>query len=93
MYFLTDPKYKLFFSFNLLLPTGLSIEQTILKDLKELSDGEIKVAVSTVTMTLEVRKGRGLFQPKEISHDCEHPEYSLMLCESVLPCESGEGLL
>ncbi|XP_026637493.1 protein prune homolog 2 [Microtus ochrogaster] len=32
---------------------GLSIEQTILKDLKELSDGEIKVAVSTVTMTLE----------------------------------------
>ncbi|EGW04504.1 Protein prune-like 2 [Cricetulus griseus] len=33
---------------------GLSIEQTILKDLKELSDGEIKVAVSTVNMTLEV---------------------------------------
>ncbi|XP_035297827.1 protein prune homolog 2 isoform X9 [Cricetulus griseus] len=32
---------------------GLSIEQTILKDLKELSDGEIKVAVSTVNMTLE----------------------------------------
>lgn len=40
-----------------MLPTGLSIEQTILKDLKELSDGEIKVAVSTVTMTLEVRAG------------------------------------
>ncbi|KAM9641800.1 protein prune homolog 2 isoform 3-T4 [Trichechus inunguis] len=32
---------------------GLSMEQTILKDLKELSDGEIKVAVSTVNMTLE----------------------------------------
>uniref|UniRef100_G1SVE3 Protein prune homolog 2 n=1 Tax=Oryctolagus cuniculus TaxID=9986 RepID=G1SVE3_RABIT len=32
---------------------GLSIEQTILKDLKELSDGEIKVAISTVDMTLE----------------------------------------
>ncbi|XP_054438982.1 protein prune homolog 2 [Pteronotus mesoamericanus] len=32
---------------------GLSIEQTILKDLKELSDGEIKVALSTVNMTLE----------------------------------------
>ncbi|XP_044533924.1 protein prune homolog 2 [Gracilinanus agilis] len=32
---------------------GLSIEQTILKDLKELSDGEIKVAISTVYMTLE----------------------------------------
>ncbi|XP_006835072.1 PREDICTED: protein prune homolog 2 [Chrysochloris asiatica] len=32
---------------------GLSIEQTMLKDLKELSDGEIKVAVSTVNMTLE----------------------------------------
>ncbi|XP_066113149.1 protein prune homolog 2 isoform X1 [Saccopteryx bilineata] len=32
---------------------GLSIEQTMLKDLKELSDGEIKVAISTVNMTLE----------------------------------------
>ncbi|KAL6083986.1 hypothetical protein STEG23_002505 [Scotinomys teguina] len=32
---------------------GLSLEQTMLKDLKELSDGEIKVAVSTVNMTLE----------------------------------------
>ncbi|XP_051050033.1 protein prune homolog 2 [Phodopus roborovskii] len=32
---------------------GLSIEKTMLKDLKELSDGEIKVAVSTVNMTLE----------------------------------------
>ncbi|XP_074136202.1 protein prune homolog 2 isoform X2 [Sminthopsis crassicaudata] len=32
---------------------GLSIEQTILKDLKELSDGEIKVAISTVYMSLE----------------------------------------
>ncbi|XP_074052812.1 protein prune homolog 2 isoform X3 [Macrotis lagotis] len=32
---------------------GLSIEQTILKDLKELTDGEIKVAISTVYMTLE----------------------------------------
>lgn len=52
--FLMDPKYR-FFSF--LLFTGLSIEQTMLKDLKELSDGEIKVAVSTVNMTLEVRAG------------------------------------
>ncbi|XP_073908187.1 protein prune homolog 2 isoform X5 [Castor canadensis] len=32
---------------------SLSIEQTMLKDLKELSDGEIKVAVSAVNMTLE----------------------------------------
>uniref|UniRef100_A0A8C8ZUZ0 Protein prune homolog 2 n=1 Tax=Prolemur simus TaxID=1328070 RepID=A0A8C8ZUZ0_PROSS len=32
---------------------GLSIEQTMLKDLKELSDGEIKVAISTVNMNLE----------------------------------------
>ncbi|XP_014928093.1 protein prune homolog 2 isoform X1 [Acinonyx jubatus] len=32
---------------------GLSIEQTMLKDIKELSDGEIKVAISTVNMTLE----------------------------------------
>ncbi|XP_035157733.3 protein prune homolog 2 isoform X2 [Callithrix jacchus] len=32
---------------------GLSIEQTMLKDLKELSDGEIKVAISTVSMNLE----------------------------------------
>ncbi|KAM7166497.1 protein prune homolog 2 [Macrochelys suwanniensis] len=32
---------------------GLNIEEAMLKDLKELSDGEIKVAVSTVYMTLE----------------------------------------
>ncbi|ELW68482.1 Protein prune like protein 2 [Tupaia chinensis] len=32
---------------------GLSIEQTMLKDLKELSDGEIKVAISSVNMSLE----------------------------------------
>ncbi|KAM7094244.1 protein prune homolog 2 isoform 1-T1 [Molossus nigricans] len=32
---------------------GLNIEQTMLQDLKELSDGEIKVAISTVNMTLE----------------------------------------
>ncbi|XP_058927176.1 protein prune homolog 2 isoform X3 [Kogia breviceps] len=32
---------------------GLSIEQTMLKNLKELSDGEIKVAISSVNMTLE----------------------------------------
>ncbi|XP_060055526.1 protein prune homolog 2 [Erinaceus europaeus] len=32
---------------------GLNIEQIMLKDLKELSDGEIKVAISTVNMTLE----------------------------------------
>lgn len=31
----------------------------MLKDLKELSDGEIKVAISTVSMTLEVRVGMG----------------------------------
>lgn len=29
----------------------------MLKDLKELTDGEIKVAISTVNMTLEVREG------------------------------------
>lgn len=52
MFFKTDPKYELF---SPLLSTGLSIEQTMLKDLKELSDGEIKVAISTVNMTLEVR--------------------------------------
>ncbi|XP_027626487.1 protein prune homolog 2-like [Tupaia chinensis] len=33
---------------------GLSIEQTMLKDLKELSDGEIKVAISSVNMSLEM---------------------------------------
>ncbi|XP_053512343.1 protein prune homolog 2 [Artibeus jamaicensis] len=32
---------------------GLCIEQIMLKDLKELSDGEIKVAISTVNMALE----------------------------------------
>lgn len=36
--------------------SGLSIEQIMLKDLKELTDGEIKVAISTVNMTLEVRE-------------------------------------
>ena len=35
--------------------TGVSIEEVMLKDLKEISDGEIKVAISTVYMTLEVR--------------------------------------
>uniref|UniRef100_A0A2I3RMZ3 Prune homolog 2 with BCH domain n=1 Tax=Pan troglodytes TaxID=9598 RepID=A0A2I3RMZ3_PANTR len=35
---------------------GLSIEQTMLKDLKELSDGEIKVAISTVSMNLEMSR-------------------------------------
>lgn len=30
----------------------------MLKNLKELSDGEIKVAISTVNMTLEVRMGK-----------------------------------
>lgn len=34
---------------------GVSIEEIMLKDLKEISDGEIKVAISTVYMTLEVR--------------------------------------
>lgn len=34
---------------------GVSIEEVMLKDLKEISDGEIKVAISTVYMTLEVR--------------------------------------
>lgn len=33
----------------------------MLKDLKELSDGEIKVAISTVNMMLEVRVGIGFF--------------------------------
>lgn len=33
----------------------------MLKDLKELSDGEIKVAISTVNMTLEVRGGMIFF--------------------------------
>ncbi|XP_040435979.1 protein prune homolog 2 isoform X1 [Falco naumanni] len=37
-------------SFN---PQGVSIEEIMLKDLKEISDGEIKVAISTVCMTLE----------------------------------------
>nr|XP_014590891.2 protein prune homolog 2 isoform X3 [Equus caballus] len=32
---------------------GLSIEQTMLKDLKKLSDGEIKVAISTMNVTLQ----------------------------------------
>ncbi|XP_053859831.1 protein prune homolog 2 isoform X1 [Vidua macroura] len=32
---------------------GMSIEEVMLKDLKEISDGEIKVAISTVYMTLE----------------------------------------
>ncbi|EMP30419.1 Protein prune like protein 2 [Chelonia mydas] len=36
---------------------GLNIEEAMLKDLKELSDGEIKVAVSTVYMTLELLGG------------------------------------
>ncbi|XP_010071659.1 PREDICTED: protein prune homolog 2, partial [Pterocles gutturalis] len=34
-------------------PQGVSIEEVMLKDLKEISDGEIKVAISTVYMTLE----------------------------------------
>ncbi|XP_009993280.1 PREDICTED: protein prune homolog 2 [Chaetura pelagica] len=34
-------------------PQGVSIEEVMLKDLKEISDGEIKVAVTTVYMTLE----------------------------------------
>ncbi|XP_069099194.1 protein prune homolog 2-like [Pleurodeles waltl] len=34
-------------------PQGLCFEDTILKDLKELSDGEVKVAVSTVSLRLE----------------------------------------
>lgn len=33
----------------------------MLKDIKELSDGEIKVAISTVNMTLEVRVGMFIF--------------------------------
>ncbi|XP_063036648.1 protein prune homolog 2 isoform X3 [Melospiza melodia melodia] len=32
---------------------GVNIEEVMLKDLKEISDGEIKVAISTVYMTLE----------------------------------------
>ncbi|XP_021236351.1 protein prune homolog 2 isoform X2 [Numida meleagris] len=34
-------------------PQGVSIEEVMLKDLKEISDGEIKIAISTVHMTLE----------------------------------------
>ncbi|XP_010285091.1 PREDICTED: protein prune homolog 2, partial [Phaethon lepturus] len=34
-------------------PQGVSTEEVMLKDLKEISDGEIKVAISTVYMTLE----------------------------------------
>lgn len=34
----------------------MSIEEVMLKDLKEISDGEIKVAISTVYMALEVRE-------------------------------------
>ncbi|KAM6364008.1 protein prune homolog 2 isoform 2-T2 [Pluvialis apricaria] len=34
-------------------PQGVNIEDVMLKDLKEISDGEIKVAISTVYMTLE----------------------------------------
>ncbi|KAM6289686.1 protein prune homolog 2 isoform 2-T2 [Aegotheles albertisi] len=34
-------------------PQGVNIEEVLLKDLKEISDGEIKVAISTVYMTLE----------------------------------------
>ncbi|XP_031458240.1 protein prune homolog 2 isoform X1 [Phasianus colchicus] len=34
-------------------PQGISIEEVMLKDLKEISDGEIKIAISTVHMTLE----------------------------------------
>ncbi|KFV40382.1 Protein prune 2, partial [Tyto alba] len=37
-------------------PQGVSIEEVMLKDLKEISDGEIKVAISTIYMTLEVRE-------------------------------------
>ncbi|NXG46992.1 PRUN2 protein, partial [Psilopogon haemacephalus] len=33
--------------------TGINTEEVMLKDLKEISDGEIKVAISTVYMTLE----------------------------------------
>uniref|UniRef100_A0A8C5NU06 Prune homolog 2 with BCH domain n=1 Tax=Jaculus jaculus TaxID=51337 RepID=A0A8C5NU06_JACJA len=42
---------------------SISIEQTMLKDLKELSDGEIKVAISTVNMTFEVRTGFLIHSP------------------------------
>uniref|UniRef100_A0A8D2Q5Z2 Prune homolog 2 with BCH domain n=1 Tax=Varanus komodoensis TaxID=61221 RepID=A0A8D2Q5Z2_VARKO len=37
---------------------GLRIEEAVLKDLKEVSDGVIKVAVSTVYMNLEVRRNQ-----------------------------------
>ncbi|XP_059580783.1 protein prune homolog 2 isoform X1 [Alligator mississippiensis] len=36
-----------------LIAQGLNIEEVMMKDLKELSDGEIKVAISTVYMSLE----------------------------------------
>ncbi|XP_065601598.1 protein prune homolog 2 isoform X6 [Cyrtonyx montezumae] len=34
-------------------PQGASLEEVMLKDLKEISDGEVKIAISTVHMTLE----------------------------------------
>ncbi|KAM6230303.1 protein prune homolog 2 isoform 2-T2 [Porphyrio hochstetteri] len=34
-------------------PQGVNIEEIMLKDVKEISDGEIKVAISTVSMALE----------------------------------------
>ncbi|KAK2493428.1 hypothetical protein MC885_012372 [Smutsia gigantea] len=53
---------------------GLSIEQTMLKDLKELTDGEIKVAISTVSMTLEsevvvTHPGPSLHPSQAVSED------------------------
>lgn len=34
--------------------TGSNLDQMLLKELKELSDGDIKVSVSTVSVDLEV---------------------------------------
>uniref|UniRef100_A0A663FF10 Prune exopolyphosphatase 1 n=1 Tax=Aquila chrysaetos chrysaetos TaxID=223781 RepID=A0A663FF10_AQUCH len=46
-------------------PQGVSIEEVMLKDLKEISDGEIKVAISTVYMTLEVRGNKNSIVGKQ----------------------------
>lgn len=40
--------------------TGIRIDDAMLQDIKEVSDGEIKVAVSTVYMDLEVRRKQNI---------------------------------
>lgn len=50
----------------------------MLKDLKELTDGEIKVAVSTVSMSLEVREGMLSGNDRISSMPSEHLGYSAL---------------